>query len=126
ARSVIFLAEGNPAAALGAVQDVLDGTAPAIGYVTVVETHLLAGLAHQELGDERAASHAVERALPLAGADGLVLPFAMTGSGKLLAAMPRHETAHAALLIAILDVMHGSAATAGDQSSPTYAEELSP
>jgi LuxR family transcriptional regulator, maltose regulon positive regulatory protein len=126
ARSVIFLAEGNPAAALGAVQDVLDGTAPAIGYVTVVETHLLAGLAHQELGDERAASHAVERALALAEADRLVLPFAMTGSGKLLAAMPRHETAHAALLIAILDVMHGSAATAGDQSSPTYAEELSP
>src|SRR5215470_4020437 len=39
--AVICLAEGDPAAALGAVADVLDGAAPVIGYVTVVETHLL-------------------------------------------------------------------------------------
>jgi len=126
ARAVIFLREGNPAAALGAVQDVLDGTAPAIGYVTVVETHLLAGLAHRELGDQRAASQAVERALALAEADRLVLPFAMTGAEELLEAMPRHETAHAALLTDILDVLRGSAETAGDQPSPPPAEELSP
>jgi LuxR family maltose regulon positive regulatory protein len=31
---------GCPPAALAAVQDVLDGTAPVIGYVTVVEAHL--------------------------------------------------------------------------------------
>jgi LuxR family maltose regulon positive regulatory protein len=36
ARAVISLAEGDPAGALGAVQDVLDGTAPVIGSVTVV------------------------------------------------------------------------------------------
>jgi LuxR family maltose regulon positive regulatory protein len=126
ARAVIFLTEGNPAAALGAVQDVLDGTAPAIGYVTLVETHLLAGLAHRELGDQRAANQAVERALALAEADRLVLPFAMTGSGELLQAMPRHETSHAALRAEILDVLHDSAETASDQSSPTHAEELSP
>jgi len=47
ARAVICLAEGNPAAALAAVQDVLDGTSPVIGYVTVVEAHLIAGLAHR-------------------------------------------------------------------------------
>ena len=56
ARAVICLAEGDPAGALAAVTDVLDGTAPVIGYVTVVETHLLAGLAHRELGDQRAAT----------------------------------------------------------------------
>jgi LuxR family maltose regulon positive regulatory protein len=33
---------GCPTAALVAVQDVLDGTAPVIGYVTVVEAHLSA------------------------------------------------------------------------------------
>src|SRR5262249_59774709 len=66
ARSVIFLAEGNPAAALGAVQGVLDGTAPAIGYVTVVEAHLLADLAHLVLGHQRAAHHATDLAPPLA------------------------------------------------------------
>jgi hypothetical protein len=56
--AVIYLAEGDPAGALGAVADVLDGTAPVIGYVTVVEAHLLAGLAHRKLGDQRAANHA--------------------------------------------------------------------
>ena len=33
---MICLAEGNPAGTLGAVQHVLDGTAPVIGYVAVV------------------------------------------------------------------------------------------
>jgi hypothetical protein len=100
---VICLAEGDPAGALGALRDVLDGTAPVIGYVTVVEAHLLAGLAHRELGDERAANQAAERALALAEADRLMLPFAMTGSRTLLEALPPHQTAHAALLADILD-----------------------
>ena len=105
ARATICLAEGDPAAALGALQDVLDGTAPVIGYLTVVEAHLLAGLAHRELGDQRAANQAAERALALAEPDRPVLPFLMTGSRELLEALPRHETAHAALLTDILDVM---------------------
>jgi LuxR family maltose regulon positive regulatory protein len=126
ARAVISLAEGDPAAALAAVQDVLDGTAPVVGYVTVVETHLLAGLAHRELGDQRAANQAAERALGLAEPDRLVLPFVMTGSGELLEALPRHETAHAALLADILDVVRGSSLAAKDQSSSPQTEELSP
>jgi len=126
ALAVICLAEGNPAGALAAVADVLDGTAPVLGYVTVVEAHLLAGLAHRELGDQRAASQAAERALALAESDRLVLPFAMTGSAGLLEALPRHETAHAALLADILDVLHGSSPKAKEQSSSPPAEELSP
>ena len=104
ARAVICLAEGDPAGALAAVAGVLDGGAPVLGYVTVVEAHLLAGLAHRQLGDQRAASQAAERALALAEADRLILPFAMTGSAGLLEALPRHQTAHAALLADILDV----------------------
>jgi LuxR family maltose regulon positive regulatory protein len=126
ARAVICLAEGDPAGALGAVRDVLDGTAPVIVYITVVEAHLLAGLAHRELGDQRAANQAAERALALAEPDRLVLPFAMTGSRELLEALPRHETAHAALLASILDVLHGSSPAAKEQSSLPPAEELSP
>jgi LuxR family maltose regulon positive regulatory protein len=126
ARAVICLAEGDPAGALGALHDVLDGTAPVLGYVTVVETHLLAGLAYRELGDQRAANHAAERALALAESDRLVLPFAMTGSRELLEALPRHETAHAALLTGILDVLHGSSPAAKEQSSLPPTEELSP
>ena len=126
ARAVICLAEGDPAAALAAVADVLDGTAPVIGYVTLVETHLLAGLAHRELGNQRAANQAAEGALGLAEPDRLVLPFAMTGSGELLEALPRHETAHAALLADILDVVHGSSLAAKDQPPTQQTEELSP
>jgi LuxR family transcriptional regulator, maltose regulon positive regulatory protein len=126
ARAVISLAEGDPAAALAAVQDVLDGTAPVVGYVTVVETHLLAALAHHALGDQRAANQATERALGLAEPDRLILPFVMTGSGELLEALPRHETAHAALLADILDVVHGSSLVTDDQFSSAPAEELSP
>jgi LuxR family transcriptional regulator, maltose regulon positive regulatory protein len=126
ARAVICLAEGDSAGALGALADVLDGTAPVIGYVTVVEAQLLAALAHRALGDQRAANTATEHALALAEPDRLVLPFAMTGAGELLEALPRHETAHAALVADILDVVHGASLPANDQSSSPQTEELSP
>jgi LuxR family transcriptional regulator, maltose regulon positive regulatory protein len=126
ALAVICLAEGDPAAALAAVADVLDGTAPIQGYVTVMEAHLLAGLANRQLGDQRAASQEAERALALAESDRLVLPFAMTGSAELLEALPRHQTAHAALLGDILDVLHGASPAAKQQFSLPPTEELSP
>jgi len=126
ARAVICLAEGDPAGALRAVQDVLGGTAPVIGHGTVVEAQLLAGLAHRQLGDQRAANQAAERALALAEPDRLVLPFVMTGSQELLEVLPRHQTAHAALLADILDVLHSSSPKADDQPPPHDTEELSP
>jgi LuxR family transcriptional regulator, maltose regulon positive regulatory protein len=127
ARAAISLAEGDPAAALDAVREVIDGTAPVIGYLTVLEAYLLAGLAHRALGDQRAASQAAERALALAEPDRPVLPFLMTGARELLEALPRHQTAHAALLSDILDVMRGSSlAPARDGHPSLLAEELSP
>jgi LuxR family maltose regulon positive regulatory protein len=124
--AVICLAEGDPAAALAAVAGVLDGTAPVTGDVTVMEAHLLAGLAHSELGDQRVASQAAEQALALAEPDRLILPFAMTGSAGLLEALPRHQTAHAALLADILDVLHGASPAARPQPASPPAEELTP
>ncbi len=126
ARAAIRLAEGNPAAALATIQDVLAGIAPVIGYVTVVEADLLAALAHRELGDQRAADTAAESALALAEADRLVLPFAMTGSLQLLEAMPRHVTAHAALLSDILEVMRGSSIAPSNELRLAEIEQLSP
>jgi LuxR family maltose regulon positive regulatory protein len=127
ARAVICLADGDPAGTLGALRDVLDGTAPVTGYVTVVEAQLLAGLAYRALGDRRAADQSAERALALAEADRLLLPFAMTGSRALLEALPRHQTAHAALLTDILDLLRGSSTPAGARRSPSPPEEeLSP
>jgi LuxR family maltose regulon positive regulatory protein len=126
ARAMICRAEGNPVAALGALRYVLDGSAPVIGYLTVVEAQLIAGLAHLELGDQRAAYQAAERALALAEQDRPVLPFLMTGSRDLLEALPRHESAHAVLLTDILDVMRGAPPPAGDRHPCPQPEELSP
>ncbi|HEX5289378.1 MAG TPA: AAA family ATPase, partial [Streptosporangiaceae bacterium] len=109
ARAAICLADGDPAGALTAAREVVDGTAPVTGYGTVIEAQLLAGLAHRALGDRRAADQSTERALALAEPDRLVLPFAMTGSRELLAALPRHQTAHAALLTDILSGGYGGA-----------------
>jgi LuxR family maltose regulon positive regulatory protein len=126
ARAAICLAEGDPAGALAAAGDVLSGTAPAMGAVTLVEVNLRAALAHRELGDQRAAITATERALALAEADRLVLPFAMTDSLAVLAAMPRHQTAHAALLTDIIDVLHGNSLPARDEPSRSELDQLSP
>ena len=40
--------------------------------------------------------------------------------------MPRHETAHAALVDDILDVLRGAETAAGDRSAPDQVEQLSP
>jgi LuxR family maltose regulon positive regulatory protein len=125
ASAVICLAEGEPTEALSAVRPVLHGVAPVIGNVSVVEAQLLAALAHRELGDQHAANRAAERALALAEPDRLVLPFAMTGSQPLLEDLPRHETAHAALLADILDTVRGYSVTPAGHPAP-LAEELSP
>jgi LuxR family maltose regulon positive regulatory protein len=126
ARAAICLAEGDPAAALAAVHDVLNGAAPAIGYVTVVEANLLAALAHRELGDQRAATAATESALALSEADRLVLPFAITGALKLLEAMPRHQTAHAALVTDIVAVIRGLSIAPDNEPSLAETDQLSP
>ena len=124
--AVIFLAEGDPAGALGALAGVLDGEVPAICDVTLIESLLVGAQAHDQLGDRRAASQATERALALAEPERVVLPFAMTGSRQLLEALPRHETAHAALMADILDVLHGSSLTAQDQPAKPQTAALSP
>jgi LuxR family maltose regulon positive regulatory protein len=126
AGAVISLAEGDPAGALSAVQPVLNGTAPVIGDVTLVEAYLLAGLAQRELGDLHSASQSAERALAVAEPDRLVLPFAMTGARELLESVPRHESAPTALLADILDVMRGSSPAASRQSGLPLGEELTP
>jgi LuxR family transcriptional regulator, maltose regulon positive regulatory protein len=126
ARAAVHLAESSPAAALAVVQRVLDGKAPATGYMTVIDANLLAARAHRELGDQRAAFAAIESALALAEADRLVLPFAMTGSLEQLEAMPRHQSAHAALLAVILDVLRGTFISPGGEPSLPEIGQLSP
>jgi LuxR family maltose regulon positive regulatory protein len=126
ARAVIYLAEKEPAMALDALRDVLDGTAPNVPPFTLVETQLLAATAHLHLGDRGAAGAAVEAALASAEPDRLIFPFAVTADTGLLGALPRHETAHGALLADIVDVLGGSAPASTDKQDRSSADELSP
>jgi LuxR family maltose regulon positive regulatory protein len=125
ARAVICLADGDPAAAVDVLRNVRD-TAPGAGPAfTLVEAHLLAGTAHLQLGDRNAAAAAAEAALASAEPDRLIFPFAMTEAAELLDALPRHQTAHGALLTDIVDMLRGALAPNTDQRRLARAEELS-
>jgi LuxR family transcriptional regulator, maltose regulon positive regulatory protein len=129
ARAVISLTEGDPATALDVLRDVRDATLPAgttFPTFTVVEAHLLAGIANLELGDRAAAAAAAEAALAAAEPDRLILPFAMTEAVELLDVIPRHETAHGALLADIVDLLRGGTPPSIDREHKSQPDELSP
>ncbi|HYB28806.1 MAG TPA: LuxR C-terminal-related transcriptional regulator [Solirubrobacteraceae bacterium] len=125
ARAVICLAEGDPTGALDVLRDV-PAVEPATGPAfTLVETHLLAGIAHLHLRDRNAAATATEAALAAAEPDRLMFPFAMTDARALLDVLPRHETAHGALLADIVDLLRGEPAPTLDRERLSQPEELS-
>jgi LuxR family transcriptional regulator, maltose regulon positive regulatory protein len=126
ARAVICLAEGDPAAALNALGGVLDVAPPGVPAFTLVETHLLAGIAHLYMGDRNAAAAAAESALAAAEPDRLIFPFAMAEAAELLDALPRHETAHGALVADIVDLLRGGSPPSSDRERLPQPEELSP
>jgi LuxR family maltose regulon positive regulatory protein len=123
ARAVICMADGDPATALDVLREVRDVTEPAGPAFTLVGAHLLAGIAHLELGDRKAAAAAAEAALAAAEPDRLIFPFAETDAAELLNALSGHETAHGALLADILDLLRGTPARSKRLLQP---EELSP
>jgi LuxR family maltose regulon positive regulatory protein len=127
ARAVICLAEGDPNAALDLLQDVPDAPPPVgVPAFTLVETHLLAGIAHKRLGHRDAAAAAAEAALAAAEPDRLIFPFAVTHAADLLDALPRHKTAHGALLADIAEVLRRAPAPSADGEPLSPPEELSP
>jgi LuxR family maltose regulon positive regulatory protein len=125
AAAVVLLAEQDPAAARRELRVVLNGNVPVLSYLTLVEAHLLDAFACRDLGDERACREAAEQALDLAEPDRLILPFAMTGAWQLLETVPRHGTAHAALITDILDAIRSGSRAGLSQPVMTPAEELS-
>jgi LuxR family maltose regulon positive regulatory protein len=126
ARAVISLAEGDSATALDALGGVLDVSPPVVPTFTLVETHLLAGIAHLSLGNRDAAAGAAESALAAAEPDRLIFPFAMTDAAELLDALRPHETAHGALVADIVDVLRDAPAPGADGDRLPPPEELSP
>ncbi len=127
ARAAISLAEGDPATAVAVLGDVQRMTLP-LGFpaYALVEAHLLAGLAHLALGDRDAAATSAEAALAAAEPDRLIFPFALNNAGELLDALPRHQTAHSALLADVLDLLRGAPAPRIDRERLPQPEQLSP
>jgi LuxR family transcriptional regulator, maltose regulon positive regulatory protein len=78
------------------------------------------------LDDRRMAHAEVEQALAVADPDRLILLFAMVAPWDLLKSLPRHETAHAALLADILDAVDGATFSVRGQPNGLPASELSP
>jgi LuxR family transcriptional regulator, maltose regulon positive regulatory protein len=126
AHALISMVEGDPATALDILREVLDVTSPAGPGFTLVETYLLAGIAHLSRGDRNAAAAAAEAALAAAEPDRLLFSFAMTDSAELLDALPHHQTAHGALLADIADLLRGAPSPSTDGERPSQHEELSP
>jgi LuxR family maltose regulon positive regulatory protein len=126
ANAVIRMAEGDPASALDELREPLGNGAGNGPPFTLVETHLLAGIAHLSLGDRDAAAAAAEAALATAEPDRLIFPFAMTDAAELLGVLPHHETAHGALLADILDVLRGGPPQHADREPLAPPEDLSP
>jgi LuxR family maltose regulon positive regulatory protein len=55
-----------------------------------------------------------------------MFPFSMAEAADLMEAVPRHETAHSALLAEIVDLVDGASAPGSDRDSPSLLDELSP
>jgi len=125
ARAVICMADGDAAASLEVLREALDVTPTAGPAFTLVETHLLAGMSHLQLGDRGAAAAEAEAALGSAEPDRLIFPFAMTEAAELLDALPRHATAHRALLAEIVDLLRGASAPDAERERLSQPEELS-
>ena len=124
ARASIDLADGDARAAIDELAPVLAGTAPVVRDTSVINALLLDALAREALGDAQAAEDDVERALDLAEADALLLPFLVVPVRGLLERHPGHRTAHAALLAAILDLLAGAVPPVRREGSPMLLEPL--
>jgi len=124
ARAVVCMAEGDPARALDVLQDVREPSADFSAFA-LVEAHLLAGLAQLALGDRSAAAAATEAALAAAEPDRLIFPFFMNNAAALLDTLPRHQTAHGALLADVADLLRGGPASPIDPERLPQPEELS-
>ncbi|HYM80867.1 MAG TPA: LuxR C-terminal-related transcriptional regulator, partial [Candidatus Limnocylindria bacterium] len=108
--AALELEQDSPEQAVEALAPVIDGSAPALYERWArLEALLLDATARDRLGDRRAAEESLEAALELAEPEGLILPFMLWPSRELLERHPKHRTAHATLILTILDTLAGRA-----------------
>jgi LuxR family transcriptional regulator, maltose regulon positive regulatory protein len=123
--AAVQLAEGHPERAIGALTPVLGAPTTASHPPWAdIDALLYQAVARDQLGHRLAAEASLERALELAEPEGIILPFTLAPTQDLLERHPRHRTAHATLLSAILAVLAGTSPRPRHQVAPLL-EELS-
>ena len=123
AAAAMELAEGCAEQAIEELEPVIEGSVQALYRESaVIEALLYDALAHSEIGDTSAAEASLERALELAEPEGVLLPFALIPVPELLERHRGHRTAHATLLLTILDLLAGSSPQA---EAPLLLDPLS-
>jgi LuxR family transcriptional regulator, maltose regulon positive regulatory protein len=102
------LAQDDPDAAAAALAPVLDGSAPLIWPIWLVQAFLLQAISQDALGDQAAADQALERALDHAEPEGALFPFLLYPTPDLLERNSGHHTSHAALIGEIQGLLAGT------------------
>lgn len=127
--AALALKDGLPQEAAGHVAPMLADSGGAQQVLNLrratVHALLLDAAARDALGEAQAAEASIEHALELAELDGTILPFTLVPVRPLLECHPRHRTAHASLLTAILDVLDGVAPQRTRAATTPLREELS-
>jgi LuxR family maltose regulon positive regulatory protein len=121
--AMVRMAKGDPHAATAALAPVLDGSTRLGWRAWLIQAFLLEAIAQDALGDEDAASSALERALDRAGTNGALLWFLLHPVPGLLERQARQRTAHAALIAEILGLL-ASGGLAPDNARPQPLAEL--
>ena len=121
--AVIELARGAIDEAVDVLAPVIGGPAPAAPLrFAITEAQVLDATAREQLGDRSGAEASLERALELAEPEGMILPFVLAECQDLLERVPRHRTAHGALVRTILGVLAGSSAPRRGAPAPLLDE----
>ena len=125
AKAAIRLAEGDAQQAVEVLVPVIERHERAVkASWGAIDASLLDALARDQLGDRAGAETSIERALEMAEREGVLLPFVLFPVRDLLERHPRHRTAHATLLIEILDVLSGASGRSRAAVAP-LRDELS-
>jgi len=119
ATAALRLAQHDPGAATAMLGPVLDGSVLADWSPWAAQAFWLEAIAQDALGDESAADRALERALDLAGPDGVLSLFLLHPAPGLLDRHAGQRTAHAALIAGILSELAGQA-----HASPAWSRPL--
>lgn len=123
--ATLRLAHEDPRGAAAALAPIFAGAAPIDNPRWAIQALVLKARADDALGDTGASSQALERALDLAEADGLVLPFLLDPAPELLKRHARLRSTHASLISEILNLLSGQTPSARHTDVEPLREPLS-